>query len=147
MGAARLSACGATSSSFEGGTERFGNDLRAVDRQMVFIEIKRPTCRLDLASPGAAQRRCGIERREAMSSSRVLEQDLDTMLSLAVLVERRPDVDIAPEAVHLRERLRDRVADLRHSRKDEYLPRSEELKRSIEAAREHGVIAPDVALF
>ena len=54
---------------------------------MVFVEIKWPTARLDLASPGAAQAGRGIERREAMSSSRVVEQGLDTVLSLPVLID------------------------------------------------------------
>ena len=87
---------------------------------MVLVEIKRPTARLDLAASSATQAGRGIERREAMSSSRVLEQGLDTVLSLPVLVERRPDVDVAPEAVRLRERLRDRVANFRHRRNDEH---------------------------
>ena len=82
-----------------------------------------------------------------MSSSRFVEEGFDTVLSLPVLIDGRPDVDVAPEAAQLRVRLRDRVADLRHRRNDEHLPRSEELERSFEAARQHGVVAPDVSLL
>ena len=114
---------------------------------MVLVEIERPTARLDLAASGATQAGRGIERREGMTSSHVLEQGFDSVLSLPVLVERRSDVNVAPEAAHLRERLRNRVADLRHRRNDEHPPRSEELERSFEAARQHGIVAADVALL